>query len=198
MSKEYTEVPHKDEISVKLRYAGYDSQKPMWEVKAIVVPPWWDDAPGRGRHPNLWIFLSTSEPHLIWRGQSLNNGQSLERSTECSVANLNLNNQALFIFWSLIMLTFYYAKLLIQLHNVKKKVFGTIYIYESGWKGKKKKNQKEFAEEDSQAVLRCSVESWAGHPGSWLPTPVCVRKLGADQGFSAAEKAKLSYQQTGA
>ena len=39
MSKEYTEVPHKDEISVKLRYAGYDSQKPMWEVKAIVVPP---------------------------------------------------------------------------------------------------------------------------------------------------------------
>ena len=39
VSKEYTEVPHKEEISVKLRYASYDSQKPIWEVKEIVVPP---------------------------------------------------------------------------------------------------------------------------------------------------------------
>ena len=39
MSKEYTDVPHKEEISVKLRYASYDSQKPIWEVKEIVVPP---------------------------------------------------------------------------------------------------------------------------------------------------------------
>ena len=59
------------------------------------------------------------------------------------------------------MLTFYYAKLLIQLHNVKKKVFGTIHkpCLRERLKGGKKKNRKEFAEEDSQAVLRCSVGS---------------------------------------
>ena len=37
---------------------------------------------------------------------------------------LHLNNQALFISCLLIMLTFYYAKLLIRLHNAKKKNVG--------------------------------------------------------------------------
>ena len=61
------------------------------------------------------------------------------------------------------MLTFYYAKLLIQLHNVKKKSIwdnSQAMFTRAAKRGrKKKKNGKEFAEEDSQAVLRCSVGS---------------------------------------
>lgn len=45
---------------------------------------------------------------------------------------LHLNNQALFISCLLIMLTFYYAKLLIRLHNAKKKCWGqlTSHVYQ--------------------------------------------------------------------
>ena len=57
------------------------------------------------------------------------------------------------------MLTFYYAKLLIQLHNVKKKVFGTIHkpCLRERLKGGKKRTGKNLL----KRILRlCSDAQW--------------------------------------